>query len=85
MACGVSCVTTDVGDTRSIVGETGLIVPPRDSVAPADAILDLVHQGRSARTALGQDAWTCIEMAYALPKSIECYQSLYEDLCGCQA
>lgn len=85
MACGVSCVTTDVGDARSIVEETGLIVPPRDPVASADAILDLVHRGRSARTALGQVARTCIEMAYALPKSIECYRSLYKGLCGCQA
>ena len=30
MACGAVCVVTDAGDSRRIVGETGIVVPPRD-------------------------------------------------------
>ena len=35
MACGVPCVVTDVRDSRNIVGEFGIVVPPGDSDALA--------------------------------------------------
>jgi glycosyltransferase involved in cell wall biosynthesis len=38
MACGVPCVVSDVGDSRIIVGETGVVVPSRDAGALADGL-----------------------------------------------
>jgi glycosyltransferase involved in cell wall biosynthesis len=38
MACGVSCVVTDVGDAAFIVGKTGVVVPPNNSVQLANAL-----------------------------------------------
>jgi len=43
-ACGVPQVATDVGGTReALVPETGLLVPPGDPVALADAVITLLR------------------------------------------
>ena len=44
MACGVPCVTTDVGDARLVVGDTGIVVQSKDSDALADALLTMAER-----------------------------------------
>jgi len=38
MACGVPCVVTDVGDAAKIVGELGIVVPPKEAKRMAEAL-----------------------------------------------
>lgn len=38
MACGVPCVATDVGEARDLIGDTGIVVPPRRPDALAEAL-----------------------------------------------
>ncbi|MBW4621963.1 MAG: glycosyltransferase [Cyanosarcina radialis HA8281-LM2] len=44
MACGTPCIVTDVGDSASIVGELGIVVPPKDPEALSSAIDTLVDR-----------------------------------------
>lgn len=80
MACGVPCVSTDVGDARSIIFDTGLVVPARDPAALAHAMIDLIDRGPAARATLGLAARERIEKTYSLPMIVEQYMATYSDL-----
>jgi glycosyltransferase involved in cell wall biosynthesis len=56
-AMGVPVIATDIRGCRQVVdhGETGLLVPPRDAAALADAIATLATD-RAARTRMGDAA-----------------------------
>ena len=82
MACGVPCVATDVGDSASIVGDTGLIVPPRNEAALAAAWEQLRREGGDSRTARGAAARRRVASRYALDTMIEDYRALYGVLVG---
>jgi glycosyltransferase involved in cell wall biosynthesis len=55
MSCAVPCVVTDVGDSAMIVGDSGMVVSPRDP-ALSDAIYDLASMAAPKRRYLGQKA-----------------------------
>lgn len=77
MACGVPCVVTDVGDSAYLIADTGLAVPPRDPLALANAIIQLILAGSGYRQRLGQAARDRIESEFSLPQIARRYESLY--------
>jgi glycosyltransferase involved in cell wall biosynthesis len=77
MACGIPCVATDVADTRLLVGEAGRIVPPRDPVALASAMAEVLDLPTAERARLGTIARRRIETCYSLPRIVERYAALH--------
>lgn len=53
MCCAVPCIVTDVGDSRVIVGDSGVVVPPADPAAMARAIIALLDSPAHNRQAMG--------------------------------
>ena len=82
MACGVPCVTTDVGDCAFVVGDTGRIVPPKNPEALAAALDEMVSMQEFERTSLGQRARKRVLELFTLERMVSTYQKLYEDFFG---
>lgn len=80
MSCGVPCVVTDVGDSAWIVGNTGQVVPPRDSEALANACKELIVLGSEGREALGKAARARIIESFSLDFVVAQYERLYESV-----
>lgn len=80
MATGVPCVTTDVGDSAQIVGDTGLVVRPADSGLLAEGLLSLISMSCDERRKLGTAARQRIKQRYSLGKVVGQYEKLYEEL-----
>jgi glycosyltransferase involved in cell wall biosynthesis len=80
MACEVPCVATDVGDSADIVGDTGRIVPPRDPVALAGAIRELVEMGHEGRENLGKAARERVRERFELGSVVREYEGLYRSI-----
>ena len=79
MACGVPCVVTDVGDSAQIVGECGLIVPPRNAHAMTAAWESLLSSNVGARQAMGQAARDRVLSLYSVERLIDRTESVLLD------
>jgi glycosyltransferase involved in cell wall biosynthesis len=80
MACGVPCVTTNVGDSADIVGDTGLVAPPGDPAALARALAELAGMSPQERTELGARARKRIRERFDLERVAQAYLELYSSL-----
>lgn len=77
MACGIPCVVTDVGSSRELVGETGIVVPPGSEQILAAAILQLVEQSAAQRCERGRAARERILSLYSSSRCWSAYAALY--------
>jgi glycosyltransferase involved in cell wall biosynthesis len=80
MCCGVPCVVTDVGDCALMVGDTGLVVPPSDPGALAQAIGEALSWKDPERRGRGQAARERISRRYEINRITARRESLYLEL-----
>ena len=77
LACGVPVVATDVGDSARIVGAQGIVVPPNDTAALAQAILAFAARPAAERAAQGRAGRERVVRDYALEKIGAAYEELH--------
>ncbi len=77
MSCGVPCVATDVGDSSTIIGDTGIVVPPNDNEALTQAMLKMAKMPEATRKNLGVKARRRILENYRLEVVAKHYENLY--------
>lgn len=80
MACGVPCVVTDVGASRDLVGDVGVVVRPGSERELADAIIGIATQSVSQRHELGEAARDRVIRLYSMERCISAYADLYTSL-----
>lgn len=80
LACEVPCVVTDVGDAAHVVGEAGVVVPPRNSLALARGIASILTLGGAERKALGAAGRSRVQRLFALPAIARQYAALQQEV-----
>ncbi|MFE7748300.1 DUF3492 domain-containing protein [Streptomyces sp. NPDC057428] len=81
MFCGRATVSTDVGAVVEIVGGTGLVVPPRNPRALADACVALLRDPER-RARLGAAARARALELFTVEQNLAAFRGIYLDLVG---
>lgn len=79
MFCGRPTVSTDVGAVREVIGGTGLVVPPRNPKALADAALDLLR-GPERASRLGAAARERALALFTVDRCVDAFRESYLDV-----
>jgi glycosyltransferase involved in cell wall biosynthesis len=80
MASGVPCVVTDVGDSATIVGDTGAVVPAQTPEALAEALITYLTMAPQERVAVGRKARQRIIDNYSIETIVKRYETLYQSV-----
>jgi glycosyltransferase involved in cell wall biosynthesis len=80
-ACGRAVVTTDVPGCRDAIesGITGLVVPPRNAIALADALEDLICDDVMRHT-MGKLGRHLAEREFGIDKVVDAHLQIYSEL-----
>ncbi|MGA2888346.1 MAG: glycosyltransferase [Terracidiphilus sp.] len=77
MAMEKPVVATDVGGVRELVGDKGVIVPPKDREALACAMLNMMRSSFEDRHSVGQAVRARIRASFSIDAKADEWESLY--------
>jgi glycosyltransferase involved in cell wall biosynthesis len=80
MACGIPCVATDVGDSRLLMGDTGLVVNRKSPQELCKAWDMIARMTPGARQDMGLQARERIQKQYSQDKTTRSYEELYRQI-----
>lgn len=80
MACGKPCVSTDVGDAKIIIGDTGFVVSPSNHNELASGLRQMILLGSVGINELGKKARERIKTNYSLVQMVSKYEKLYSEI-----
>lgn len=78
MSCQVPCVSTDVGDSAHIIGDTSLIVPPHNPESLANTLITLAKASQMSRQKISHAARLRIQTNFPLATMVQRYEDLYK-------
>ena len=79
MMCGRATVSTDVGGVGEMVGDAGVVVPPRDPAAFAAACVDLLTDAGGRRGIVERARQRALDM-FTLDRCVGSYRDTYRGL-----
>lgn len=83
MAMSLPCVVTRAGDAAEIVGEDGFVVPVKDSISLAGALLKMYDLDLLARRKLGERGARRVRADYGIERMRQSYEDTYRHVvCG---
>lgn len=77
MATELPCIVTDVGDSKIIVDDCGIIVDSKNSGELASAIIQLIKSKSISREKIGEKCRNTIIERYSINNVVEQYEVLY--------
>ena len=80
MACGTPCVSTDVGDASLILGDTGWIVPSKNSESLFSSVIKAAQEKKSNHSLWLQRGIACrqrIVEQFSLEKMVKKYKEVW--------